>query len=63
MVKLSLSPAEAFALLLASESFLPESPESLSEALASAKGKLAHTGAASPFTSAAEALKGGFQAF
>lgn len=61
MIRLPLTEAEAFALLLASESFLAEAPEEAAEALTSASAKLSLTGVASPFRSAAEALTEGFR--
>ncbi len=63
MIKLSFSPSEAFALLLAAESLQEEAPESLQEALSSATGKLCQTSPCSPFRSAKEALTKGFQGF
>ena len=63
MIKLSLSRPEAFALLLAAESLQGEAPESLQEALASASGKLCQASPCSPFRSAQEALRKGFQGF
>jgi predicted DNA-binding transcriptional regulator YafY len=63
MIKLSLSRSEAFALLLAAESLQEEAPESISEALSSASGKLCQAFPCSPFRSATEALRKGFQGF
>jgi predicted DNA-binding transcriptional regulator YafY len=63
MIKLSLSPSEAFALLFAAESLQEEAPESLQEALSSASGKLCQASPCSPFRSAREALKRGFLGF
>ena len=55
MIRLALSKKEAFFLLLALESFLPEAEESELEALEGCLAKLQGFSLASPFKTAAEA--------
>jgi hypothetical protein len=55
MLRLSLSQSEAFTVLLAIESFLPEATDSEAEALSNVLGRLSSHGLASPYRTATEA--------
>lgn len=61
MIRLRLSKAEAFLLLLCLESFLPEASEDEAEALEALLFKLQASAPAAPFKSATEARKSRFQ--
>jgi hypothetical protein len=61
VIRLSLSEAEAFLLLLCLESFLPESSEPEAEALENLLGKLQSLSPSAPFSSAKEAREKRFQ--
>jgi hypothetical protein len=55
MLRLSLSTSEAFTVLLALETFLPEATNSEAETLSNVLGRLSSHGLASPFKTAIEA--------
>lgn len=55
MLRLSLSHSEAFIVLLAIETFLPEATDAEAEILSDVLGRLSNYGLASPFKTATEA--------
>jgi hypothetical protein len=61
MIRLSLSEAEAFLLLLCLECFLPDSSEAEEEALGELLRKLQSLSPSAPFRSALEARESRFQ--
>lgn len=55
MLRLPLSTSEAFTVLLALETFLPEATDSEADLLSNVLGRLSSHGLASPFKTATEA--------